>query len=258
VSRARAKVLFGFLAVGLWAAWFLPPLVRAPELPTGSKLVALWMAHMLPLFTLLLAPVLGLEATCLFAFPTALVLPFAGAAVLGWELAEKTQPADLALAAGAFLLYAVAAPLALRRSRAPRIGVEVRPTAGRAPAPRLERALGAARSLATALLPLTVAYAAHFDRRLQILLEESFGASAGYATVLVDLTALALGIAAADLAFFAPLRGLRGKSGPAEIAAEVEERLQIRSTPRLSAGLSLAGAAIFLTALAAYRLVRPE
>lgn len=259
MNRGRAHLLVGILGVAVWAAWYVPPLLRTLRLPAGSELAALWVMHMLPLSALLLAPLLGLEATGLFAFPAALVLPFAGSAAFGWELGRGVEGGDLLLGGAAFLLYVVAVPLALRRSRAARAPALARPLPGRhlPTAPWVERGLALARPTLCALLPLTLAYAVHFDRRLQVSLAESFGTSAGYAAVLVDLSALALGVVAADLAFFSPLRGLRGRAGPREIALEVEEILRSRRPART--GLSFAGgvAALLLAALAAYLAWRP-
>jgi hypothetical protein len=257
--RGRAHLLVGILGVALWASWYLPPLLRTPQIPGGSELAALWVMHMLPLSALLLAPLVGLEATSLLAFPAALVLPFAGSAAFGWELGRGTEGGDLVLGGAAFLLYAVAAPLALRRSRASRAPALAQPLPGRhlPTPPWVERGLALARPALGALLPLALAYAVHFDRRLQVSLADSFGTSAGYAAVLVDLSALALGVVAADLAFFAPLRGLRGRAGPREIAVEVEEIFRSRRPARASLPFAGGAAALLLAALAAYLAWRP-
>lgn len=246
----------GLLGVALWGAWFLPALLRN-DMPPGGELAALWCIHMLPLAALLPAPVVGPETTALFTFPAALVFPFAGAVAFGWPVAETARPPDLVVAAAGFLLYAIAAPLALKRSRTVRPSVEPR-ALRRRPGMALARALASLRSVLAVLAPLALAYAAHFDGRLQSLLRESYGGQAGWAAVLVDLAALAVGVGAADLAFHAPLRALRGRAGPDEIALEIEDALGVRLASRGKAFAAAAAAGALALALGAYLAVRPR
>jgi hypothetical protein len=258
MSRARAQLVVGLLGTVLWGAWFLPPLWRSPVPPAAASLADLWALHVLPLAALLSMPVLGLEVVALFAFPASLVLPFAGAAAFGWELATPPRPGDLPLAAAAFLLYALAVPIALRRSRAPRPASEPRPLGeGEAPGRRAaERALALGRVLAAGLAPFLLTVLWHFDRATQLSLADSFGGDAGRAAVLIDLCVLVFAVVSADLAFFAPVRGLRRGSGPAAALARVQGQVAAGPSLARSGSLAILVAALLFLALLGYLAVR--
>ena len=258
MSRARAQLVVGLLGTVLWGAWFLAPLWRSPVPLPAIELADLWALHVIPLAALLSMPILGLEAVALFAFPASLVLPFAGAAAFDWELAAPPRPGDLPFAAAAFLLYAVAVPIALRRSRTPRPAAEPRPLGESEPpgqgAP--ERALALGRALAAGIAPLLLAALWHFDRATQLTLADSFGSDAGRAAVLIDLCVLVLAVLSADLAFFAPVRDLRRGPGPAAALARVQGQVAAGASLVRSGSLAILAAAFLFLALVGYLAVR--
>lgn len=257
MGAGRAQLFAGLCGVGMWAAWVLPALQAHPRPAEEAQLVALWTVHMLPLVSLLFAPVLGRELTYLGIFPAAMVLPVAGSVLFDWPLGRPLPQSDLVLGGAAFFLYAVSVSLMLRRARV-RQG-EARSERLAAPAREgstVASVLGTLRGLAGGLVPLVLAYGAHFDRRVQLLLEDSFAGAAGYARVFVDLAALGLGILAADFALFSPLRSARRRSGLRELATLAEQRFGPRSAPRFSAGASFALSAVLLFLLGGYLAVR--
>ena len=258
MGPSRAQLFAGFCAVGLWATWVLPPLEAHARPEQTGEVIALWAVHMLPLASLLLAPLVGRDALYLGIFPAAMVLPIAGAMFFDWPLALATPAADLLLGGAAFVLYAVAVSLVLRRARTVAIAARSERIVGDADlADRaFGRPLGLLRGLAAGVVPLCLAYAAHFDGKVQLLVDDSFAQASGYARVFVDLAALGLGVLAADFALFAPLRDARRRGSRKELLALAEERFGVRSAPRLSFFASFGAGALLLMALAGYLAVR--
>ena len=249
MTAARAQILAAFLGVGLWAAFLLPPLELHARPQATGEAVALWCAHVLPLFSLLLVPWLGRETTFLAVFPAALVVPIAGSSLFDWPLAQPTRTADLVVAGLAFGLYAIAVPIALRRARARDLQAE------RKKQPRLggtQAVLGRLHAVAVVSLPLWLAYTVHFNKRLQLTLVDSFADAAGYAAAFLDLTGLALGIVAADLAFFGPLRELRAHRSPEDAARAARERALTKTPTRGRALLALAAGGVCSMLLLGY------
>lgn len=252
---ARPLLLPAFLGVVLWVAWFLPPLDASFQPTSTGEIILFFATHVLPIATLLLVPILGREATYLAWFPLALVVPFATSAVTDWPLLRARAPGDVLIGAAAFALYAIAVPILLRRARA-------RPLTGRVtPVPsashRTRGWLGRARVALVVGLPIALLYATIFDRRLQIVLADSFGAAQGYAQVMLALAALGLGALAAELAFFAPLRATRKLRAPADFIAGLGPRFAVRSRPsRLPAMLAVTAVGIAAVVFAAYLAAR--
>lgn len=249
MTPARAQILAAFLGVGLWAALLLPPLELHARPQATGEAILLWSVHVLPLLTLLLVPLLGRETTFLAVFPAALVVPIAGSVLLDWPLAKPARTADLVVAVLAFGLYATAVPLSLRRARARDLEGK-RESATRAPG--LASWLGRARALAVVVLPLWLTYTVHFNRRVQLTLSDSFGDAAAYAAVFLDLTALALGVVAADLAFFGPLRDLRNHRNPGDAARQARERGLAKAPAAARAWMMVAAGGVISILLLGY------